>query len=75
MKKSRSKTMFEDVQILGEKVLIHTNIVELENEDGIFYECNEETITKDEYIKMLREDNAKLWDVADYLLGISSIES
>ncbi len=66
--KSRSTHKPEKIQILGDKVLVRTNIEQIEVEDRIEYICDEERYTKDEYIHILISDNTKLWDVADYLL-------
>ncbi len=67
--KSRSTHKPEKIQILGDKVLVRTNIEQIEVEDRIEYICDEERYTKDEYIHKLISDNTKLWDIADYLLN------
>lgn len=66
--KSRSVNRPDKIQILGNKVLVRTNIEQIEVEDRIEYICNEERYTKDDYIQKLIEDNNKIWDIADFLL-------
>jgi hypothetical protein len=54
----------KEVQILGDKVLIHTNIQEVQREDenGVrtMYEYDEEIVSKNKYIEMLKQENNEL---------------
>jgi len=61
----------KEVQILGDKVLIHTNIQEVQREDEngtrTIYEYDEEIVSKNEYIEILKQENKDLELVIDDL--------
>jgi len=61
----------KEVQILGDKVLIHTNIQEVQREDEngtrTIYEYDEEIVSKNEYIEILKQENKELELVIDDL--------
>jgi molybdopterin biosynthesis enzyme MoaB len=55
----------KQVKILGDKVLVRSNILQIdrENEDGSIteiYEYDEEKFNKNNYIEMLKEENTNL---------------
>ena len=61
------------IKILGEKVLIRSNIVEVEKveENGdiqIIFEYNEVVYAKDEYIKMISIKNSETEEVVSQIL-------
>ena len=68
--KGNSDTRPNKIQILGNKVLIRTNIVEVIFEDRTSYNYDEVRYTKDEYIELLKTENMQMWDTLSYLLEV-----
>ena len=68
--KGNSDTRPNKIQILGNKVLIRTNIVEVTFEDRTSYNYDEVRYTKDEYIELLKTENMQMWDTLSYLLEV-----
>ena len=62
----------DNIKILGERVLIRSNIVETEKieENGtqVIFEYDEVVFTKDEYIKMISAKNSETGEVVDQIL-------
>ena len=63
----------DNIKILGNKVLIASNIVEIEKveENGdiqIIFEYDEVVFTKDEYIRMISIKNSETEEVIDQIL-------
>ena len=61
MKVQGSQKEVKPIEILGDKVLIHTNIerISRETDSGVeeLWQYDEERITKNEYIERLEQDN------------------
>jgi len=57
MKVYGSQEIVEPIKILGEKVLIRTNIERIIKEDADLWQYDEEQISKNEYIAKLEEAN------------------
>ena len=68
--KGNSDTRPNKIQILGNKVFIRTNIVEVTFEDRTSYNYDEARYTKDEYIELLKTENMQMWDTLSYLLEV-----
>ena len=71
--KVQSTVRPDNIKILGNKVLIASNIVEIEKieENGdiqIIFEYDEVVKIKDEYIKMISIKNSKTEEVVDQIL-------
>jgi len=71
--KVQSAVRPDNIKILGNKVLIASNIVETEKveENGdiqIIFEYDEVVFTKDEYIKMISIKNSETEEVIDQIL-------
>ncbi len=63
----------KQVKILGDKVLVRSNVIEVdrENEDGSitkFYEYDEEKFNKNDYIEKVSEENDQLRSEVDQLI-------
>lgn len=59
----------EPVEILGDKVLVRSNITNELNEEGnMIYEYDEERYSKDEYIKKLDNENKTMQKAIDDLI-------
>ena len=62
----------DNIKILGERVLIRSNIVETEKieENGtqVIFEYDEVVFTKDEYIKMISIKNSETEEVVSQIL-------
>ena len=77
MKVQGTQETVKPIEILGDKVLIHTNIqrVTKETEFGTeeMWEYDEERISKNEYIERLKEDNVTsmlaITELYEMLLG------
>jgi hypothetical protein len=57
---TRSKVKPIPREILGEKILINTNAVEVAVEDDTLWEYDQKQYTKDEYIQKMDLDNQEL---------------
>jgi len=71
--KVQSTVKPNNIKILGNKVLIASNIVEIEKveENGdiqIIFEYDEVVFTKDEYIRMISIKNSETEEVIDQIL-------
>ena len=71
--KVQSTVKPDNIKILGNKVLIASNIVEIEKveENGdiqIIFEYDEVVFTKDEYIRMISIKNSETEEVIDQIL-------
>ena len=70
--KVQSTVKPNNIKILGERVLIRSNIVETEKieENGtqVIFEYDEVVFTKDEYIKMISIKNSETEEVIDQIL-------
>ena len=71
--KVQSTVRPDNIKILGNKVLIASNIVEIEKveENGdiqIIFEYDEVVFTKDEYIRMISIKNSETEEVIDQIL-------
>jgi len=71
--KVQSTVRPDNIKILGNKVLIASNIVEIEkveeNDDiQIIFEYDEVVFTKDEYIRMISIKNSETEEVIDQIL-------
>ena len=71
--KVQSTVRPDNIKILGNKVLIRSNIVETEKveENGdiqIIFEYDEVVFTKDEYIRMISIKNSETEEVIDQIL-------
>jgi len=71
--KVQSTVKPDNIKILGNKVLIRSNIVETEKveENGdiqIIFEYDEVVFTKDEYIRMISIKNSETEEVIDQIL-------
>ena len=71
--KVQSTVKPNNIKILGNKVLIASNIVEIEKveENGdiqIIFEYDEVGFTKDEYIRMISIKNSETGEVVDQIL-------
>ena len=61
----------EKIKIIGDKVYVRdlNSVVERNDEnENIMYEYDEEIYTKDEYIKMLKDENDQLRSEVDQLI-------
>ena len=65
-------TVYPDkIKIIGDKVYVrdlNSVVEETDEQENIMYEYDEEIYTKDEYIKMLKDENDQLRSEVDQLI-------